>query len=146
MPLLKERPQKYPYHFFDRVTIPYLLPKNCNFEHFYSSLTMVYYAQECLMVWFRYDYKIEILSCTFYLIHLIRVNRSKLLNEWNSVKDTYSFFITEYSNKTFFYFFDIQWGLKSGQLKSGSIRNPEFLKVRFQMVQFSIGWALAKAL
>ena len=36
--------------------------------------------------------------------------------------------------------------LKSNNLKSGTIWNPDFLKVVFQMVQFSNGWALAMAI
>ena len=36
--------------------------------------------------------------------------------------------------------------LKSDHLKSGNIWNPDFLKVRFQMVRFSNGQALAMAI
>ena len=36
--------------------------------------------------------------------------------------------------------------LKSGHSKSGNIWNPDWLKIRFQMVRFSKGWALPLAM
>ena len=57
-----------------------------------------------------------------------------------------------YSSKMLIYLFSSghqgEWyrgDLKSNHLKSGNILNPDFLKVKFQMVWFSNGQALAMA-